>query len=366
MPRKQGPARPAARPRQRAGFARPPDRGALGRAAAAVGHEGPPDVRLAAPPRVRSRCDPDRLLRVRASCRWRFVRPAPLRGARRECARRRPGEANGMLREALSLWRGPPLAEFAYEPWAQSEIARLEELRLEALAGADRDGSRSWRERRARPRARAAGRPAPAPGGPPRPAHAGPLPLGKAGGRSRGLSRCEALARGGARHRADARAPAARALDPRPGSGARPSRRAPPDGAAPGGAEPGESIVVVRGADARAAGDPRAAGSRGGAAPDADGCRRIGEDAPGARGDRRFRGRGRRRRARRARPHHRRGTRREDDRRRARGQGTAGTLGSGGAVEYLRERQALLLLDNFEHVLDAASFLRSCWPAHPA
>ena len=38
-----------------------------------------------------------------------------------------------MLREALSLWRGPPLAEFAYEPWAQPEIDRLEELRLEAL-----------------------------------------------------------------------------------------------------------------------------------------------------------------------------------------------------------------------------------------
>ena len=44
-----------------------------------------------------------------------------------------PAEANGLLREALSLWRGQPLAEFAYEPWAQSEIARLEELRLEAL-----------------------------------------------------------------------------------------------------------------------------------------------------------------------------------------------------------------------------------------
>lgn len=41
--------------------------------------------------------------------------------------------ANGMLREALSLWRGPPLGEFAYERWAQPEIERLEELRLEAL-----------------------------------------------------------------------------------------------------------------------------------------------------------------------------------------------------------------------------------------
>jgi DNA-binding SARP family transcriptional activator len=44
-----------------------------------------------------------------------------------------PAEANGMLREALSLWRGQPLAEFAYAPWAQSEITRLEELRAEAL-----------------------------------------------------------------------------------------------------------------------------------------------------------------------------------------------------------------------------------------
>jgi DNA-binding SARP family transcriptional activator/tetratricopeptide (TPR) repeat protein len=37
------------------------------------------------------------------------------------------------LSEALGLWRGPPLAEFAYEPFAQPEIARFEELRLVAL-----------------------------------------------------------------------------------------------------------------------------------------------------------------------------------------------------------------------------------------
>ncbi len=37
------------------------------------------------------------------------------------------------LREALGLWRGPPLADFAYEPFAQAPIARLEEARLEAL-----------------------------------------------------------------------------------------------------------------------------------------------------------------------------------------------------------------------------------------
>lgn len=37
------------------------------------------------------------------------------------------------LREALGLWRGPALADFAYESFAQSEIARLEEARLAAL-----------------------------------------------------------------------------------------------------------------------------------------------------------------------------------------------------------------------------------------
>jgi DNA-binding SARP family transcriptional activator len=41
--------------------------------------------------------------------------------------------ASASLREALSLWRGPPLADLAYEPFAQGEAARLEELRLTAL-----------------------------------------------------------------------------------------------------------------------------------------------------------------------------------------------------------------------------------------
>ncbi len=46
------------------------------------------------------------------------------------------GDAAGAataLREALALWRGPALADFTYEPFAQTEIARLEELRLVAL-----------------------------------------------------------------------------------------------------------------------------------------------------------------------------------------------------------------------------------------
>jgi len=37
------------------------------------------------------------------------------------------------LRAALDLWRGSPLADFAFEPFAQTAIARLEELRLGAL-----------------------------------------------------------------------------------------------------------------------------------------------------------------------------------------------------------------------------------------
>jgi DNA-binding SARP family transcriptional activator len=38
-----------------------------------------------------------------------------------------------ILREGLQLWRGPPLADFTYEAFAQGEIARLEERRLAAL-----------------------------------------------------------------------------------------------------------------------------------------------------------------------------------------------------------------------------------------
>ncbi len=41
--------------------------------------------------------------------------------------------AEGKLAEALSLWRGPPLSDVAYQRFAQTEIARLEELRLACL-----------------------------------------------------------------------------------------------------------------------------------------------------------------------------------------------------------------------------------------
>jgi DNA-binding SARP family transcriptional activator len=44
-----------------------------------------------------------------------------------------PSDARELLVSALGLWRGGALADLAYEPFAQSEIARLEEARLAAL-----------------------------------------------------------------------------------------------------------------------------------------------------------------------------------------------------------------------------------------
>jgi DNA-binding SARP family transcriptional activator len=41
--------------------------------------------------------------------------------------------ASDTLGDALELWRGAPLSDFAYEPFAQQEIARLAELRVVAL-----------------------------------------------------------------------------------------------------------------------------------------------------------------------------------------------------------------------------------------
>ena len=44
-----------------------------------------------------------------------------------------PRGAGELLRQALGLWRGPSLGDFAYESFAKGEIARLEEARLAAL-----------------------------------------------------------------------------------------------------------------------------------------------------------------------------------------------------------------------------------------
>ena len=85
------------------------------------------------------------------------------------------------LREALALWRGPPLADLSFESFVQDDIARLEELRLAALEDrVDADlalGRHADARRRAgEPRLRAS--PARAH---PRPADAGALPIGPPG-----------------------------------------------------------------------------------------------------------------------------------------------------------------------------------------
>ena len=50
-----------------------------------------------------------------------------------EARRSEPRERAARLREALACWRGPALVEFPSEPFAQHEIARLEEERLAAV-----------------------------------------------------------------------------------------------------------------------------------------------------------------------------------------------------------------------------------------
>ncbi|HEX6020474.1 MAG TPA: BTAD domain-containing putative transcriptional regulator, partial [Solirubrobacter sp.] len=55
-----------------------------------------------------------------------------LEDARRALAEGEPKAAAEKADRALALWRGPALADFAYESFAQAEIARLDELRLSA------------------------------------------------------------------------------------------------------------------------------------------------------------------------------------------------------------------------------------------
>jgi len=53
--------------------------------------------------------------------------------AREALAAGSPDSAGRALDDAESLWRGPPFADLAHTSFAQLEIARLEELRIEAL-----------------------------------------------------------------------------------------------------------------------------------------------------------------------------------------------------------------------------------------
>jgi YVTN family beta-propeller protein len=56
-----------------------------------------------------------------------------LEEGRRALATHAPEHALRKLSDALSLWRGSPLGDLAFEPFAQVEVERFEELRLAAL-----------------------------------------------------------------------------------------------------------------------------------------------------------------------------------------------------------------------------------------
>jgi hypothetical protein len=105
----------------------------VGRAAAADGGDVAAELRLAAAKGARA--GPDRheaagyLIRVDASELDVNRAQALLEDAKDLSA----SERCQKLRDALELWRGEPLEEFAYEAFAQGEIARLEELRLTVL-----------------------------------------------------------------------------------------------------------------------------------------------------------------------------------------------------------------------------------------
>lgn len=57
---------------------------------------------------------------------------ARLEAGRRAMAAGDGERAASLLHDALSLWRGPPLADFAYDSFAAEEIRRLQELHLSA------------------------------------------------------------------------------------------------------------------------------------------------------------------------------------------------------------------------------------------
>jgi DNA-binding SARP family transcriptional activator/class 3 adenylate cyclase len=85
----------------------------------------PADVLVTRPPGYIVRVGPEDLDR------FRFERLVA--EGRRTLSQGDPAAAAKHLGEALALWRGPALVDFVYEPFAQAEAARLEELRVSAF-----------------------------------------------------------------------------------------------------------------------------------------------------------------------------------------------------------------------------------------
>ena len=85
-------------------------------------------------------------------------RRTPLRAARERGALARADRRAGLVEEALELWRGPPLADFAYEPFAADRDRPARGASVGGARGADRGRARARRRSRARRRARGARR----------------------------------------------------------------------------------------------------------------------------------------------------------------------------------------------------------------
>ena len=132
-----------------------------------------------------------------------------------------PAAAAELLREALGLWRGPALADLAFEPFAQAAIARLEDLHLLAIERRIDADLALGQHATARPGARGARRRASPARGPPGAAHARALPRRPPGGGARALPARQADAGRRARDRPEPRAAGARAGHPATGPRAR-------------------------------------------------------------------------------------------------------------------------------------------------
>ena len=219
-----GTSRAAAHPRRRDALGRPDRRRALGREPAAHGDDVAAELRLAA---AQARSAPDVLV-TKPPGYVLHVDRTQLDLTRfeqlvAEARRAAPDERARLLREALALWRGPPLADFAYEAFAAGRDPAARGAAARRARAAHRRRSRRRRRRGARRRAGVARRALPAPRAAARPPDARALPLGSPGRSAERVPRGPRRARRRARHRAEPRAAAALRVDPAPGGGPRPS-----------------------------------------------------------------------------------------------------------------------------------------------
>ncbi len=84
-----------------------------------------PDRAAWAPAQVLVTQDPGYVLRIDPGCVDALEFQSLAQDAHHKLTAGQPAAANGLLRDALALWRGDPLAEFSDQPWATAAVARL-------------------------------------------------------------------------------------------------------------------------------------------------------------------------------------------------------------------------------------------------